>query len=98
MATKAIVIRLCVDVEELYSTRTVSDMCWKCGGDGYVTCEYGHEHVCPDCNGTGRMTAEEQAEEELKEQQFYVENMFYSRYGTSRPESIRDWWTSGVEQ
>lgn len=27
--------------------------CSECSGDGTVTCEYDHEHDCPDCDGTG---------------------------------------------
>lgn len=27
--------------------------CNECSGDGIVECEYGHEHPCPDCDGTG---------------------------------------------
>lgn len=30
--------------------------CMECDGDGYVECEYGHEHDCPDCNGAGYHT------------------------------------------
>lgn len=29
------------------------DRCDECNGLGDVTCNYGHEHDCPDCNGTG---------------------------------------------
>lgn len=31
----------------------VDKKCRECNGTGEVTCEYGHDHECPDCDGEG---------------------------------------------
>lgn len=31
----------------------VSEECEECDGDGYTTCDEGHEHACGNCDGTG---------------------------------------------
>jgi hypothetical protein len=43
-----------VDFADLDVLRTSS--CLKCAGGGLVTCEYEHEHDCPDCVGSGEVS------------------------------------------
>lgn len=42
--------------ESLYgsdSSQFKANRCNECQGDGLVVCDRGHEHDCPECNGSG---------------------------------------------
>lgn len=62
--------------------------CSECEGLGMVTCDYDHEHTCPDCDGQGDNTA-------VAEEAF--SRIRYGRHGYARRLL---WWASqlpGVE-
>ena len=72
--------------------------CDECGGSGEVQCEYGHDHECRTCDGSGfsddaiamnwsGAVLGEEVRERWREER-YLEQ----RYGTSRPSSIVDYW------
>lgn len=41
------------DTNAFWERGSSNTTCGECDGSGEVTCDYGHDHDCPDCNGKG---------------------------------------------
>lgn len=54
--------------------------CDLCNGDGEVECEYGHDHDCPDCDGSGMVDNTEPTWHERKDERIDIGGHDYAAF------------------